>query len=132
MNFTQPTKRKFCILHKNKTSLLTNFIQFSKKDKLKSYSFNNISIKEIEKYAPDAIIIDNYFSDCNYKLLISTIIHNFKHTNIYVISPEYAQYNRVIKSFNCENHIFSNLNENVIQMINSTVGCDPSNYLTAS
>ena len=132
MNITHFTKRKFCVLCKNETTLLTDFFLFSKNDSIKDISFDKFSITELETYAPDAIIIDNYYTEGNNRMIIDSITTKFKNTPVFVISPEYAEYNCVIKSFDCENHFFSNLNENIIQLINSTIGCDPSSYLTAS
>lgn len=131
MDITNLTNRKFCVLCKNETNSLTDFFLFSERDSIKDVSFNNFSITEIEKYAPDVIIIDNYYTECNNRMLIDSITKKFKKTRIFVISPEYAQYNKVIKSLNCENHFFSNLNENVIKMVNSSKGCNPTSYLTA-
>ena len=132
MNITHFTKRKFCVLCKNETTLLTDFFLFSKNDSIKDISFDKFSITELETYAPDAIIIDNYYTEGNNRMIIDSITTKFKNTPVFVISPEYAEYNCVIKSFDCENHFFSNLNENIIQLVNSTIGCDPSSYLTAS
>ncbi|PCI98360.1 MAG: hypothetical protein COB15_05990 [Flavobacteriales bacterium] len=132
MNITHFTKRKFCVLCKNETTLLTDFFLFSKNDSIKDISFDKFSITELETYAPDAIIIDNYYTEGNNRMIIDSITTKFKNTQVFVISPEYAEYNCVIKSFDCENHFFSNLNENIIQLVNSTIGCDPSSYLTAS
>ena len=44
-------------------------------------------------------------------MIIDSITSKFKNTQVFVISPEYAEYNCVIKSFDCENHFFSNLND---------------------
>ena len=132
MNNTHFTKRKIFVLCKNETTLLTDFFLFSKNDTIKDISFAKFSITELDKYAPDTIIIDNYYTECNNRMIIDSIISKFKKTQIFVISPEYAEYNKVIKSFDCKNHFFSNLNENIIQLVNSTIGCDPSSYLTAS
>jgi len=124
-------KRKFCILSKNEISSLSEFISFSINDNVKDLAYSNFSISEIEEFAPNAIIIDDYYTQCNYSLIIDSIINKFPKTNIYVISPEYAEFNDVLNPYNSENHYFSNLNENILELINSTEGNDPSTYLKA-
>tara|TARA_B100000809_G_C15096752_1_gene515304 strand:- start:1496 stop:1894 length:399 start_codon:yes stop_codon:yes gene_type:complete len=125
------TKRKFCILSKNEISSLSEFLSLSINDTVKDLSYSNFSISELEKYSPDAIIIDDYYTKCNYNIIIDSIIHKFPDTQVYVISPKYSEYNNVISSCSSKNHYFSNLNEKILQLINSTQGADPSTYLTA-
>jgi hypothetical protein len=125
------TKRKFCILSKNEISSLSEFLSFSINDTVKDLAYSSFSISTLEEFAPNAIIIDDYYTECNYSLIIDTIINKFPQTQIYVISPKYAEYNNIETSFSSGNHYFSNLNENILEQINSTQGNDPSDYLTA-
>jgi hypothetical protein len=61
MESTSLTTRKFCILSKNEISSLSEFLSFSVNDSVKDLSYSNLSLSELEKYSPDAIIIDNYY-----------------------------------------------------------------------
>jgi len=131
MKISRLKKRKICIFSKNEISSLSDFFNFLANDEIKNISYSKFSITELENFAPDSIIIDDYYTKCNYGLIIDTIIHKFPETKIYVISPEYAKFNRVIISPSGENHFLSNLNETIINLINSTQKNDPSGYLTA-
>jgi len=125
------SQRKICFLSKIEKSNISEFISFSDIDYIKNISYKSFSITDIEKYSPDIIIIDDYFTENNYSIIIDSVISKFPNTTIFVLSPEYAKYNKIIKSFNTEKHFYSNLNEDVIQLISSTGGKDPSSQLRA-
>jgi hypothetical protein len=131
MKVTSLNKRKICVLSKNEISSLSEFFRFSKNDQIKDVPYSNFSITEMEEFSPDTIIIDDYYTKSNYELIIDTIINKFPEKKVYVISPEYAEYNRVVTSPSGKNHFFSNLNETIIDLINSKQGNDPSSFLTA-
>ena len=127
------TTRKFCFISKSEQSYLTDYINLSRNDLNKDFSFENINLLGLKIYDPDIIVIDQYFSEESNASLISSIKLNFKKAKIYFLSPEYANYNGVIQSLNNKNHFYSNFSVDILNHINALLGGDSSNdYLEAS
>ncbi len=121
-----------CFISNSNHSYLTDYIQLSKNDFSKDFSFKNINLLELKGFNPDIIIIDEYFKDKAYSSIINSIKLNFKHTTIYFLSPEYVNYNRIIQSVNQKNHFYSNFSVDVLKQINTKTNNGRSNYLEAS
>ena len=108
---------KFCFISNANCSYLTEYIHLSLNDFRKDFSFTNLNLYDLRSYQPDIIVIDEYFKDKAHASLINSIKLNFKHTTIFLLSPEYANYNSTIQSANKEKHIYSNFCIDVLKQI---------------
>jgi hypothetical protein len=125
--------RKFCFISKSEQSYLTDYINLSRNDLIKDFSFENLNLLGLKIYEPDIIVIDQYFTEDYNTSLISSIKLNFKKAKIYFLSPEYANHIGVIQSLNNKNHFYSNFSVDILNHINALLGDNSSNdYLEAS
>tara|TARA_B100000809_G_C15077322_1_gene508335 strand:+ start:633 stop:1022 length:390 start_codon:yes stop_codon:yes gene_type:complete len=129
MNSTSNASRKFCFISNSDQSYLSEYIDLSRFDNNLDFSFENINLNELKEYHPDIIIIDQYFYDKDCSAMIETLKINFKDANIYILSPEYTNYNGVIQSVNNKNHYYSSFSVDIINHINAL---PKENYLEAS
>jgi hypothetical protein len=123
---------KFCFISNANYSYLTEYIHLSLHDFRKDFSFKNINLSDLRSYQPDIIVIDEYFKDNAYASIINSIKLNFKHTTIFLLSPEYANYNSTIQSANKEKHVYSNFCIDVLKQIDNLSRNNSDNYLEAS
>jgi hypothetical protein len=82
--------------------------------------------------SPDIIIIDEYFKNKSYDEISNAIQLNFKSPTIYFLSPEYANYNRIIQSVNKKNHFYCNFSMDVLKQVNEKLENRGSSYLEPS
>jgi hypothetical protein len=122
---------KFCFISNSNHSYLNEYIEISQNDFRKDYSFENLNLLNIKEFNPDVIIIDEYFKNKAYSSIINSIKLNFKHTTIYFLSPEYANYNSIIQSINHKTHFYSNFSIDILKQINTQHG-SRNNFLEAS
>ncbi len=131
MNHKDTHGLKFCFISNSNNSYLVDYIQLSRNDFSKDFSFEKLNLSDLKSLNPDIIIIDEYFKNKAYTSIINSIKLNFKHTTIYFLSPEYTNYNRIIQSVNNRNHFYSNFSVDILNQINSSTGSS-NNYLEAS
>ncbi|MBL4667684.1 MAG: hypothetical protein JKY30_00260 [Flavobacteriales bacterium] len=133
MNRLTNNSRKFCFISNSDQSYLIDYINLSRSDMNIDFSFENLNLTELKNYAPNIIVIDQYFIDTNFDSIINSIKLNFKQAKIYFLSPEYADYNGIIQSLNNPNHYYSNFSLDILNHINSITRESSNNdYLEAS
>lgn len=132
MNNENTSALKFCFISNAKNSYLTEYIELSLNDFRMDFSFENLNLSDLKSYQPDIIIVDEYFKDRAYTSLISSIKLNFKHTTIYLLSPEYTNYKGSIQFGDQKNHFYSNFNIDVLKQISKLGRNDHNSYLEAS
>ena len=120
MKFNEILKsRRFCFISNKGKSYLSNLIRFFANDSEIHFSFNQLKLLELKAYNPNIIIIDKYFLSKNHDNLIKSIKLNFKHTSIFVISPEHSNQSNLIQHTNNKKLFSSNLNKDILKHINS-------------
>ena len=129
MNNNDTHGLKFCFISNSNHSYLTDYIQLSQNDFSKDFSFENLNLSDLRDFNPNIIVIDEYFKSKDYSSIIESIKLNFKHTIIYFLSPEYANYKSIIQSVNHKKHFYSNFSIDVLTQINESFG---RSYLEAS
>ncbi|NQX97690.1 MAG: hypothetical protein HRT73_07395 [Flavobacteriales bacterium] len=122
--------RKFCFISNSDQSYLADYVDLSHFDSSLDFSFDNINLTELKNFNPNIIIIDQYFCKKDYSSIIEIVKLNFKKSNIYFFSPEYANYNNVIQSVNNKKHYYSNFSVDILNHINSLT--ENGSYLEAS
>jgi hypothetical protein len=129
MNTSPNSSRKFCFISNSDQSYLSEYIDLSPFDSNLDFSFENINLNELKEYNPNIIIIDQYFYEKDCTSIIETLKTNFKDANIYVLSPEYTNYNGVIQSENNKKHYHSSFSVDILNHINAI---PEESYLEAS
>jgi len=129
MNSSSNSSRKFCFISNSDQSYLSEYIDLSHFDSNLDFSFKNLNLRELKEYTPHIIIVDQYFYEEDCTAIIETLKTNFKEANIYILSPEYTNYNGVIQSENNKNHYYSSFSVDILNHINAI---SKESYLEAS
>ncbi len=119
---TSNTSKKFCFISNSEKSYIAEYLNLSKQDKNKDYSFKNLDLNGLIEYSPNIIVVDLYFADKNYNKIAELIKNTFPKTLIYILSPEYADYNGLIQSLNNPLHYYSNFSMDILSHINKAIG----------
>lgn len=127
------TPKKFSFISTSGKSYLAEYLNLSRKETSKDYSFKKLDLNALIEYNPEIVVVDLYFSDNNYSKLAEMIRNAFPKSFIYILSPEYADYNGLMRSLNNPNHYYSNFSGEILNHINMLISGDlNNNYQEAS
>lgn len=127
------TTQRICFIANSDQSYLVEYLNLSRDDVNKNFTFNKLNLSELRNFDPDIIVIDQYFTNQDYTSIINSIKINLEHAKIYFLSPEYANYSGVIQSMNNKNHLYSSFSVDILNHINATLWeyNNRNNYLEA-
>ncbi|MCB0400651.1 MAG: hypothetical protein KDD41_01065 [Flavobacteriales bacterium] len=110
--------KKICFIGNSDHSYLLEYIHLNRSDQHLSFSFKTLDLNALLDFAPDIIVVDLYFCDQQYLKVADLIENAFPNTHVYILSPEFADFEGLMISTNNPVHFLSNLSVDILNHIN--------------